>query len=150
MPSELHQIRVKLPIHSIWNFVSVMDHWAPLVPGYIDHETLNSTDSIWKFKSDFGLIKKKVELRVEITSWEEPNKVTFNLLGINEKISGHGYFLAEEINSEETMMNGFLDLSSEAAMSKMINAKLKKNIKEMTQDLTTAIATRIQELEEVK
>ncbi|WP_226666570.1 CoxG family protein [Metabacillus litoralis] len=150
MPSELHQIRVSLPIRSIWNFVSVMDNWAPLVPGYIDHETINNTDSIWTFKSDFGLIKKKVELRVEITKWEEPNKVTFNLYGLNEKISGHGYFLAEEISSQETLMNGFLDLSSEAAMSKMINAKLKKNIKEMTQDLTKSIASKIQELEKVK
>ncbi len=33
---------------------------------------------IWEFKSDLGLMKKKIKLEVNILEWIEPDKVTFN------------------------------------------------------------------------
>ncbi|WP_273124678.1 CoxG family protein [Metabacillus sp. HB246100] len=143
MPSDLYQVEVKLPIHEVWNFVRVIDNWAPLVPGYINHETLNDYESIWRFKTDMGFIKKKVELKVIITNWDEPSKVTFELEGISEKISGDGYFLGEVVDSKTTLMNGYLNLSSDSKLSKMINAKLKKNVSEMTEELTKAVAENV-------
>ncbi|MGM0875330.1 MAG: CoxG family protein [Bacillota bacterium] len=149
MPSELYKVEVNLPINSIWSFVSVMDNWAPLVPGYIEHEILNDSESTWKFKSDFGVIKKKVHLKVDITSWREPTKVTFNLTGINEKITGVGYFEAQTIDANNTLMIGYLDFTAEGTMAKMINSKLKKNLAEMTKELTESIVSKVEELERV-
>lgn len=150
MPSELYKVVVNLPINSIWNFVSVMDNWAPLVPGYIEHEIINEKESIWMFKSDFGLIKKKIQLKVDITSWTEPSKVTFNLTGINEKATGSGYFEVHKIDEKNTTMIGYLEITSEGAMAKMVNSQLKKNLVDMTKELTDAIVAKIEELEKVK
>ena len=41
MCSHLHRMEVNAPFHHVWKFVSSIDQWAPLVPGYIDHEILN-------------------------------------------------------------------------------------------------------------
>ena len=43
--------------------------WAPLVPGYIEHEILNENESMWKFKSELGMMKKIIQLKVVITNW---------------------------------------------------------------------------------
>lgn len=150
MPSELYKVKVNLPINSIWNFISVMDNWAPLVPGYIDHEIVSEKESHWKFKSDFGLIKKKIHLKVDITSWNEPVKVTFNLTGINEKATGKGYFEAQMIDENQTFIIGYLEITSESAMAKMINSQLNKNLQELTRELTESIVSKIEELEKVK
>ncbi|QNF30469.1 CoxG family protein [Metabacillus elymi] len=145
MPSELYKVEVNIPIQSIWDFVSVMDNWAPLVPGYIEHEILNDSESIWKFKTDLGVIKKKVELKVDITDWIKPKKVIFNLTGINEKMTGKGYFEAQIIDTNNTLMTGYLEITPEGKMAKLINSKLKKNLNELTKELTEAIIAKIKE-----
>ncbi|WP_338785833.1 SRPBCC family protein [Metabacillus sp. FJAT-53654] len=145
MPSELYKVEVNMPIQSIWDFVSVMDNWAPLVPGYIEHEILNDSESIWKFKTDLGVIKKKVELKVDITDWIKPKKVIFNLTGINEKMTGKGYFEAQIIDTNNTLMTGYLEITPEGKMAKLINSKLKKNLNELTKELTEAIIAKIKE-----
>ena len=54
MSSHLHEMAVDAPIRTVWEFVRSIDHWAPLVPGYIEHEILNEKESSWKFKSELG------------------------------------------------------------------------------------------------
>ncbi|MBM6619537.1 CoxG family protein [Bacillus suaedaesalsae] len=147
MPSEIYSVNVNAPIQSVWNFVSVMDQWAPLVPGYIAHEILSDKESTWKFKSDIGIMKKKVYLKVDITNWSEPTKVTFNLTGINEKFTGHGFFEAEAITDKITRMTGSLTIEAQGAMSKMVNSILQNTVPEMTRQLTEAVASRIEELQ---
>ncbi|WP_309545309.1 SRPBCC family protein [Virgibacillus dokdonensis] len=59
MPSGTKEMTLQAPIEQVWDFVSDMNHWAPLVPGYIDHEIINDTESTWKFKGDLGIVQKK-------------------------------------------------------------------------------------------
>lgn len=149
MANNLYKVKAELPIKAIWNFVSIMDNWAPLVPGYIEHTIINKSESTWTFKTDLGLIKKKIQLKVDITEWIEPEKVTFKLTGINEKISGNGYFEAKASDQESTFITGYLEIIPEGAMAKMIQSKLKKNLSEMTKEMTDAIIEKIKEQEKV-
>ncbi|WP_175639516.1 CoxG family protein [Metabacillus schmidteae] len=149
MANHLYKIEVDHPIRSIWNFVSVMDHWAPLVPGYLDHEIISLKESTWKFKTDLGVIKRKIHLKVDITAWIAPSKVEFNLTGINEKISGKGYFEAQSLGPNKTLMTGFLDITPEGALAKMVSGKLEKNLVEITEELTEAIVAKIDVRENV-
>lgn len=130
----------------MWDFVSSMDNWAPLVPGYISHDIVNKKVSKWKFYTDIGLLKKKVHLKVNITSWIEPSKVTFDLTGLNEKFTGDGYFLAKVINDNETEIKGYLNIIAEGPLAKMMNSILQTTIPEMTSELTSAVALKIEEL----
>lgn len=146
MPEGLHQVKIPLPIQHIWDFVSVMDKWAPLVPGYITHEILSPSESTWEFKGDLGLLKKKIKMKVSITNWAEPTKVTFNLEGLNEKFIGNGYFLANKIDDNHTEMAGFLDITANGATAPIQNKLLKSYVPQMSCDLTEAVAENIVQL----
>lgn len=149
MPSSVHKVKLPLSNEHIWEFVSKMNNWAPLVPGYMEHEILNDRESTWKFKTDVGLLKKKIHLKVDILEWKEPTKVTFNLTGINEKFFGDGYFEAKRISNSETEMIGCLTIEAEGTMGKMVNSILKNSLPDLTLELTNAVANKILEVNEV-
>lgn len=146
MPSGMHQVEVHLPIENVWDFVKDMDNWAPLVPGYIGHQKFNERRSTWEFKSDIGIMKKKVSLLIDITKWNEPNLVTFNLKGLNEKFSGQGYFKAEEVGNNLTRMTGYLEIVAEGAMGSIVNNILKTSIPKTAEEMALAISGRLEEL----
>ncbi|XJZ26635.1 CoxG family protein [Bacillota bacterium Lsc_1132] len=143
MPSGMHQVELNLPIEVVWKFVKDMDHWAPLVPGYIQHEKINESQSTWEFYGDLGMMKKKIRMMVTIKEWFEPTKVTFDLKGLNENFAGSGYFEAEKISDSRTRMTGYLNIEAEGIMAKMINGILKTSIPSMAEKLTAAIAEKI-------
>lgn len=145
MPSGTHTIELNVPIESIWNFVRDMNNWAPLVPGYIDHKILNDKQSTWKFKADLGVVHRKVSLKIDITKWQKPTTVTFDLTGLNEKFSGNGYFEAEAIDATKTKMTGNLDITAKGMKGSVINPALKSYVPKIAQELTEAIASEIVE-----
>jgi carbon monoxide dehydrogenase subunit G len=147
MCSHLHRIEVNAPIPIVWKFVSSIDRWAPLVPGYIEHEILNERESIWKFKSEHGMMKKMIQLKVVITNWVEPNKVTFDLKSLNEKLNGNGYFEAIQISNNKTSMAGFIELIACGTWAKMVNPLLKTNIPIIIEELTKSVGYEIESLE---
>ncbi|MHC0035572.1 CoxG family protein [Pseudoneobacillus sp. C159] len=146
MPSGSHQVEVQLPIGKVWDFVKEMDNWAPLVPGYITHQKLNDRQSTWEFKSDIGIMKKKVSLLITIKEWNEPTLVTFALKGINEKFSGEGYFEAKAIGQNKTRMTGYLDINAEGPMGSFVNNILKTTIPKTAEEMAVAISEKLQEL----
>jgi carbon monoxide dehydrogenase subunit G len=147
MPNGTHTVELDLPIERVWNFVSEMNNWAPLVPGYIEHEILSDKQSTWVFKGDIGIMQKTVKLRIDITEWVEPSLVTFDLTGINENFAGNGYFKAEEMTDSKTKMSGHLDITAKGVMGPMINAILKSFVPKTAEELTNAIANEITSIE---
>jgi carbon monoxide dehydrogenase subunit G len=145
MPSGTHQVEVSVPVTKVWNFVSKIDNWAPLIPGYIQHRKYTNRQSSWDFYSKIGFIKKKISLMVTIKEWMVPTKVTFTLKGVNEKLSGEGYFLAEAIDQNKTRITGFLDMTGSGAMGPMVNALLKSQLPKVTEQMVTAIAVKLEE-----
>ncbi|WP_423800671.1 CoxG family protein [Neobacillus sp. SAB-20_R2A] len=146
MPTGMHQVEVDVPINQVWNFVKDMDNWAPLIPGYIQHRKFTNRQSTWEFNSNIGFIKKKISLMVTIKEWIEPTKITFQLKGVNEGLSGEGYFLAEAVDANKTKITGFLELTAGGAMGPVVNAILKSQLPKVTKDMVTAIATKLEQL----
>lgn len=145
MPSGMHQVEVNIPINQVWNFVSNMENWAPLIPGYIQHRKYTNRQSSWEFYSKIGFIKKKISLMIMIKEWMAPTKVTFTLKGINEKLSGGGYFLAEAIDQNKTRITGFLEMTGGGAMGPMANALLKSQLPKVTEQMVTSIAEKLEQ-----
>ncbi|NRD78635.1 SRPBCC family protein [Bacillus sp. BRMEA1] len=144
MPSGMHQVVLEFPIGVIWDFVKEMDNWAPLVPGYIQHEKINHHQSTWEFAGDMGIFKKKVNLLIDIKEWQPPTKVSFELNG--EKYSGEGYFEALVINRNKTRLTGFLEVNANGKMEAMKNSFLKKAIPKSAEEMALAITAKIEEL----
>lgn len=149
MPSGTSEKELHVPIDRVWNFVSDMDKWAPLVPGYIEHEIINDKRSTWTFKGDIGIMQKTVKLQIDIKEWVEPTLVTFDLTGLNENFAGDGYFEAECVTENTTKMTGNLDITAKGVMGPMINAILKNFVPKTAEELTEAIANKIEEVETV-
>lgn len=149
MPAGTHTLEIDVPIQKIWEFIEDMNKWAPLVPGYIEHEILNERQSTWKFKGDIGIMQKTVSLKIDITEWIAPTKVTFDLKGISENFNGNGYFEAEAISDTKTKMTGNLDITAGGLMGPMINAVLKNFVPKTAEELSEAIANKIVEVNSV-
>lgn len=146
MPNGTHTVIVPLPIETIWGFVNDMNNWAPLVPGYIEHEILSEKQSTWKFKGDLGFMKKTVKLQIDIQEWNAPSEVIFNLKGLSDNFNGGGYFKAEVIDENDTSMAGNLDITAAGAMGPMINVILKNFVPQTAQELTDAIVNKVIEI----
>ena len=146
MPAGTHSVAVPLNINTIWEFVQDMNNWAPLVPGYIEHEIINDRESTWAFKGDLGFMKKKVKLKIDIKEWNEPSGVIFDLTGTSDNFKGGGYFKAEAVNDNETMMSGNLDITAGGMMGPMVNQILVKFVPQTAQELTDAIVAKLLEI----
>ena len=149
MPSGLHEMKVDLPIEKVWSFISDMDNWAPLVPGYLEHDILNDRQSTWKFIGEIGVVQKTVHLKIDIIKWQEPSKVTFNLSGLNENFKGNGYFEALAIDERQTEITGYLDITAKGLMGPMINSVLRSLVPKTTKELTEATAYKMVDVETV-
>ena len=82
----------RLPVESIWDFVKEMDNWAPFLTGYQGHEKHSETDSTWTLKGDVGVLQRVVKFRAHVTEWAGPERVRFDLEGLNEPMKGSGTF----------------------------------------------------------
>ncbi|MBA9027017.1 CoxG family protein [Peribacillus huizhouensis] len=149
MASGVHSVIIPLSIENIWKFVSVIDNWAPLVPGYITHTVMAKNQSTWEFISDLGLLKKKVKLLVDITEWSGPEIVKFHLTGMNENFLGSGYFKAEMIDENKTKMTGHLDIIAKGLKAPMANSLLKSYVPETAKALAEAVAVKLLEIHHV-
>lgn len=146
MPQGIHEIDLDLPVQTIWEFVSVMENWIPLVPGYISHEIINERQSTWMFNGDIGIMKKKIHLQVDITEWTPPSLVKFNLTGINENFSGEGYFKTASLGNQRTRMTCSLDITAKGVKAPMINSVHKSLVPKTTTELAEAVANRMLEM----
>ena len=145
MPAGTHSVNVPLNINIIWEFVQDMNNWAPLVPGYINHEIISENESTWSFKGDLGFMKKTVKLKVDIKVGNERSEVIFDLTGMSDNFKGGGYFKATPISENETIMTGNLDITAGGMMGAMINQILVKFVPQTAEELTEAIVAKLKE-----
>ena len=85
----------RIPVAAIWDFVQEMDNWAHFLRGYQSHEKESETDSVWTLKGDLGVMSRTLKVRVYITEWAGPERVSFELKGLNEPMEGGGSFQME-------------------------------------------------------
>ncbi|MCG8589775.1 MAG: SRPBCC family protein [Proteobacteria bacterium] len=101
MASVEYSTTAKLPVEAIWDFVKDMDNWAGFVAGYQEHEVQNQDDSIWVLKGDVGSLTRTLKFAVHVSEWAGPERVTFELKGLNEQMKGSGQFTMERFEDPE-------------------------------------------------
>ncbi|RDW15562.1 CoxG family protein [Oceanobacillus chungangensis] len=140
-----HQVRLEMPIERIWDFISDINNWAPLVPGYLEHEIINQEQSIWKLHGDIGMIKKTVNLKVDIIKWHKPTHIAFRLTRLNESAIGTGYFKAKTLADLSVEMSGYLNISAKGMLGQMVNPILNTFVPVVGKEFTEKVATKILE-----
>ncbi len=145
MPEVEHKTIVKAPLETVWNFVSEMDNWAPFLKGYQEHEVLNDNESIWTLKGDIGILCRIVQIKVIITEWREPDRVTFKLEGITERVTGNGTFLATpESPPENTELSFKLAIHAGGLIGPVANVLMKPMLKPVATNMANNIAESIE------
>ena len=48
-------------------------------------------------------IKKTIQAQVDITEWNEPSNIKFELKGLSDNFTGSGHFTAEDVDGKTTM-----------------------------------------------
>ncbi|WP_339227202.1 SRPBCC family protein [Oceanobacillus sp. FSL K6-2867] len=149
MAQSIHHVELDMPIKRIWDFVSDMNNWAPLVPGYTGHEIINDRHSTWKLHGDIGVMQRDVNVKVHITEWTEPSHITFQLSGSSESWAGSGYFKAIPLSHTKTQITGSLNITVKGMMGTMVNPVLKTVVPKIGKEFTEKVAAKITEKEKV-
>ncbi len=145
MPSEIQHLELDIPIEVIWDFIRDENNWAPLVPGYIQHEKVNERQITWEFKSDLGIMKKKVSLLIDIKEWNEPERVSFELRRSNEKYLGEGYFEANAVNRNKTRLTAYIEINATGPIGTLANSLFKKAVQLTDEEVAVAISSKLEE-----
>lgn len=145
MPSSKHEIKLNAPISNVWEFIANFNSWAPLMPGYIEHEIKNKEEATWIFLADLGFAKKKVKLQVDKITKTEQVKISFYLNSVEDHFDGNGYFQIETCEEGMTNLIGSLELSSGGFMGVIVNNVLKSFVPKTTEELVIRMGEIIKE-----
>lgn len=112
MAATTYKTNIPVEQAKVWAFVSDIEKWARLVPGYRKHEMKSDKQSVWTFGGTVAGMTKMVDAQVDITEWNEPSKIGFELQGLSDKFTGAGYFEANAISANETEMVMHLEVKA--------------------------------------
>lgn len=101
MPEAVYTTTARLPVEAIWEYVREMDNWGPFLRGYQSHRKENENDSLWVLKGDVGVLARRLEFRVHVSEWAGPERVSFELQGLNEPMEGDGEFRMQPYEEAE-------------------------------------------------
>lgn len=140
-----HTVAVPVDVKTIWDYVSDFEKWATTIPAYKEHEIINNRQSIWTFEGSVKGIKKTIQAQVDITEWNEPSNIKFQLKGLSDNFSGIGHFTVEEVN-DEAIMTCTVEVRAGGLSGAVLTPFIKMSIQKVTTRLTETIARKISHL----
>ncbi|WP_068673222.1 CoxG family protein [Oceanobacillus sp. Castelsardo] len=147
MGKGIHCVELDTPVSNIWDFVSDMNKWAPLVPGYVSHQIIDDRHSVWIIHGDIGIMERTVALNIKIVEWIENETIIFQVATSNETCKGEGCFEVEALSDTRSKMKGYLQVHVKGMVGTMVNPVLKTLVPKVGKDFTDKIATNIMERE---
>ncbi|MEK3937416.1 SRPBCC family protein [Sporosarcina sp. FSL W7-1349] len=141
-----HSVIIPTSVEHVWNYVSHIENWATLVPAYKEHEQVNEHLSVWTFEGNFKGLKKTVKMELDITEFQEPSTIRFELKGLTDNFTGSGTFTAEE-TAGETTMTGTLEVNAGGLTGAVLTPVIKMVLPKVTTRLTEKIARQVKQAE---
>lgn len=142
MATGTHTVEVPVEVQAVWDYVSDLEKWATTVPAYKEHEIIDDKRSIWTFEGSLKGIKKTIQAQVDITEWNEPSNIKFEIKGLSDNFTGSGKFTAEEVNSKTTM-TCTVEVQAGGLSGAVLTPVIKWAVPKVTARLTESIARKI-------
>ncbi len=136
---------VHAPRELVWSYTSDMRNWAANMPGYQSFEQLSDTDSRWTLEVKLGPFRRIVKMVVQITDWEEPERVSFTLRSETDPVNGSGGFVASERAEHETSVELRLSIDSTGPMAGMMESMAKPVLARMQKAFAQSITEDIEQ-----
>src|SRR5690606_23599152 len=142
MATGTHTVVVPVDVQAVWDYLSDFERWAKTVPAYKEHEIINDTQSIWTFEGKVKGIKKTIRAQVDITEWNEPSNIKFEIKGLSDNFTGSGHFTAEDLNGK-TSMTGTVEVNAGGLSNAVLTPIIKWAVPKVASRLTESLARKI-------
>lgn len=142
MATGTHTVEIPADVQVVWDYVSDLEKWATAVPAYKEHKIVNDKQSIWTFEGSVKGIKKTIQAQVDITEWQEPSNIKFELKGLSDNFTGSGLFTAVESNGKTTM-TCTLEVRAGGLSGAVLTPVIKLAVPKVASRLTESIARKI-------
>lgn len=146
MTEIVYQLNVNYSIQTVWRFVHDLDHWAPIIPGYVSHKKLSNHETELAFKINIGFLKKTVKLNIQQTKLIRPQFIAFRFSSPNQNFHGSGLYKAQT-RKGRTQITLKLNVASESPYGGMIDSFLQNVDPEKEQEFISALEEKIKEYE---
>jgi carbon monoxide dehydrogenase subunit G len=98
---------VKLPVKSVWSFMSDRNEVGCLFPGCIGVRIIDDLDAIWKIKASFGPFSKVVEMKTHTTVFKEFEQLSW--VGTGDHLHMSGDVILRKVSDDETEVTYHLE-----------------------------------------
>ncbi|WP_338472915.1 SRPBCC family protein [Niallia sp. XMNu-256] len=142
MATGIHTVEVPVDVQAVWDYVSDLEKWATTVPAYKEHKIINDKESIWTFEGSVKGIKKTIRAQVNITEWNEPSNIKFEIKGLSDNFTGSGQFTAEEVNGK-TIMTCTVEVHAGGLSGAVLSPIIKWAVPKVATRFTESIANKI-------
>jgi len=137
-----HSVIIPTPVENVWEYVSQLENWATMVPAYKEHEKIDEQKSVWTFEGNFKGFKKTVKMELNVTEFQEPSIIRFEIKGLTDNFTGSGKFTAEE-TAGQTTMTGTIEVNAGGLTGAVLTPVIKMVLPKVTTRLTEKIARQI-------
>ncbi|MGX1264230.1 carbon monoxide dehydrogenase subunit G [Rossellomorea marisflavi] len=135
---------VHAPIEVVWDFISDVEEWAPLVSGYLSHRRFARDHVEWKMKIPYGIMKKTVTAELRVKEWIPPEKIRFTLEDVKGSFGGCGEFTSKA-DGNRTIMNGWLSVNPKGSRKWVPDRIFEGIMEEMIVSLSHAIKIKLEQ-----
>ena len=97
-----HSVDVNASVDELWEFIARFENWAPYVIGFQQLSTVSEDRTIWKLRGDVGILSREVDIQVDVTNWQQPERAEFDLTGITERLTGKGVISIESATTDSS------------------------------------------------
>lgn len=143
MPSKEVTFTIKLPIKSVWSFMTDRLEVGCLFPGCQGVKILNDLDSIWTLRMSLGPFSRTIEMKGHTTEMIELKRMSWT--ATHENINTSGFVTFRKISEDETELTyrleghvtGYFSFFQDIVVAEKLGEVCRsfmKNIKERLED----------------
>ena len=135
-----YTVTVEIPLNVMWEFICDFDNWAPMIKGYESHEKIDEKQSIWMIRGEFGAFSRLTKFKNNITEWVEKERVSFEMTGVNEPVTGGGSVVLKPMeDGKKTQITAEMGFHAGGMLGSLINRMIRPLVLTVSEELVKNI-----------
>lgn len=135
---------IAAPIGAVWEHVSNISVWAPLMPGMQTVEMIDADHSRWVLKVGVGGLVRTVKVDVTVDRWAGPGEVDFTYALTSDPVRGSGTYRAVAQGAGETAIELHVKVEGSGPMAPMWETMGRPVLPQLAKAFASALKTQIE------
>ncbi len=140
-----HSIVIDSDINQVWDYVQDIRKWAMLFPGCKDCDVIDENNSKWLIKVGAGGLIKTINVLVNVSEWQGPERVNFNFKLESEPVEGSGSYRATSQADGNTAIQLQIKVTGSGQMAPMWEAMSKPLLPQMAKTFSSKLKIEIEQ-----